>query len=348
MFWRSFVASWGLLVVCALAFALWRLRDVAVMFIISGLLAYLLAAPTEWLSRRMHRAPAVGLVFVLFVLALLGIFGSFLPLIYSQGSDFAAKLPVYLRELGLFVESLSGRTIGGYSININLDTAIENILNQLQTSGPEILNRILTHTQSFLSGTAAIMAGLVFVPMLTLYLMLDSARLRRALVLCFPRDHRDEVDTALSSISVSIAGYIRSRVLLALFVLVTYAILFAVLGIPFGILLSVLAFVSEFIPVVGWWIAFVPIVLISLLHENPLVVIPVIIGISVLQLIQNYAIAPKLLSDTMDIHPLTVVLAMMIGGALGGGLGLLLAVPVAAAGKAVLTQFFWKDSAEAS
>jgi predicted PurR-regulated permease PerM len=124
--------------------------------------------------------------------------------------------------------------------------------------------------------------------------------------------------------------------------------LFAALGVPYGMLLSVLAFVGEFIPVVGWWIAFVPIVLITMLSDNPYAVVWVISGISLLQLVQNYAIAPKLISDTMDIHPLTVVLAMLIGGALGGGVGLLLAVPVAAAAKAVLNQFFWKDNATAA
>jgi predicted PurR-regulated permease PerM len=347
VFWRSFASAWGVLLAAALGYGIWRLREVAMMFIISGMLAYLLAAPTDWLTRRMPRPAAVGIVFVLFVLALLGIFGSFLPVIYAQGSSFAEHLPSMLREIGMFVENMSNKTILGYRVDISLDKAVENILSQIQTSGPVILNRVLSHTQSILSGTAALMAGLVFVPMITLYLMLDSARLRRALVLCFPQGHRNEVDTALSSVSLSIAGYIRSRVLLALFVFVTYSILFTVLGIPFGILLSVLAFISEFIPVVGWWIAFVPIVLLSLLHDNPLVVIPVIIGISVLQLIQNFAVAPKLLSDTMEIHPLTVVLAMMMGGALGGGMGLLLAVPVAAAAKAILTQFFWKGNASA-
>jgi predicted PurR-regulated permease PerM len=65
----------------------------------------------------------------------------------------------------------------------------------------------------------------------------------------------------------------------------------------------------------------------------------IVLIIVVIQGIQSYVIAPKIMSEAMDIHPLTVVIAMLVGGTLGGGLGLLLAVPVAAAVKAVFTVF---------
>jgi len=344
VFWRFFVGAWGVVVVAVLALALYRLRDVMVMFTISGLLAYLLAAPTDWLAKRSHRPVAVGIVFIFFAVGVLGLFGSFLPILYTQGRDLANKLPELLRTIGMAIDQFSADNLAAYNVDINLDQSIQNVLDQIQRGAPQILNNVFNYTQTILSSTAGILAGMVFVPMMTLYLMLDTVRLRAAFLLTFPEHHREEVDTALSAVSASLSGYIRSRVLLALFIFVTYLILFSILGVPFGILLSVLAFVSEFIPVVGWWIAFVPIVAITLLSDNPYAVIWVIIGITVLQLIQNYVLAPKLISDTMDIHPLTVVLAMLIGGAIGGGIGLLLAVPVAAAGKAVLTQFFWKDN----
>ena len=91
------------------------------------------------------------------------------------------------------------------------------VLDQLQRGAPQILNKVFNYTQTVLSGTATVLAAMVFVPMMTLYLMLDTVRLRKALVHVFPEHHQDEVDGALQAVSKSLSGYIRSRVLLALF-----------------------------------------------------------------------------------------------------------------------------------
>jgi predicted PurR-regulated permease PerM len=93
--------------------------------------------------------------------------------------------------------------------------------------------------------------------------------------------------------------------------------------------------------VVGNLLAFVPIVLVCL-SSDPIDLIWLIIGALVVNSVQNYFIAPKLSGDAMNLHPLTVLIAMLAGGFLGGVAGLLLALPVTAALKVILNVFVFK------
>jgi predicted PurR-regulated permease PerM len=218
---------------------------------------------------------------------------------------------------------------------------LDQLVAQLQQSVPGIMSNLLNYTQSVVTGTAAVMVALIVIPLLALYFLLDSERLRKALVGCFPPRMHDDLERALTAVNHSLSGYIYSKTAMALFVGIAMFIVLAVCGVPFSILLGILACLGEFVPVIGAWVAFVPIAL-AALTTGPVALLWVIILSIVVQLVQNYLVAPKLMSERMDLHPLTVVLAMMVGGTLAGIGGLILALPVAAAGKVFLNVFVFR------
>nr|MDQ3022963.1 AI-2E family transporter [bacterium] len=221
---------------------------------------------------------------------------------------------------------------------MRLSDYLNQIVTRVKDGSPDLLSKALGYGKTVLSGTATALTWMFIIPLMTLYLLLDAHKLRQQLMSLFNERHQPSVDQALTAINKTLGSYIYSRVVMAMFVWITYTALLLMFEVPYALLLGILAFIGEFIPVVGNLIAFVPIALITL-ATVPGSFIWITIIVVVIQGIQNYVITPKVMSDSMDIHPLTVVLAMLVGGTLGGGLGLLLAVPVAAAVKAIYTVF---------
>lgn len=339
------LAALAVAMVVGILYMLHALRNVLLMLSFSAFLAYFLAWPIQWLSRKMPRPAATRVVFYTFFLLLLSAIPTAGALLYIQSAEFVKALPGYLQELPSQYDLLNNLLIGiqqqyapGKEAQ-GLDAYLAQLVAQMQSSAPIILNRALGATQTFLSGAGTVMAGLLIVPIVSLYLLLDAARFRRSFVRLFPeRQHRD-VERALDAINKSLGGYIYSRVLMALFIGFFMGLTMALLGVDYWLLLAVGLFIGEFIPVVGGLLAFIPIAIVVLVGPNPTTLFWVLGVNLLLQTVQNYLIAPKLTGETMNIHPLTVIIAMLVGGSVGGVAGLLLALPAAAAGKILLNIF---------
>ena len=339
VFRRYFVATLAVVSVLLLAYALYRLRYVALVFAIAGLLAYFLAWPIEHLSRRWSRAAAVWTVFAAFFVALLALFGALVPILTGQVQDLIQTVPELISRLEASAMEWRWQVWPGRELAIA--DYLANVGQDLEQRMPELLGNALDFTQSFVSGTAAVVAAILIIPLLTLYLLLDSQRLRRALIGCFVPRLQGEVDRALTAVNKSLGSYIYSRVLLALFVGVATTVMLALVGVDFALLLGLLAFAGEFIPVIGPWLAFVPAALI-VLATDPYKIIVVALFYIAIQLFENYWLAPRWMGGTMDLHPLTVIIAMLVGGTIGGIGGLLVAVPAAAATKVVFNVFVFR------
>jgi len=339
VFRRYFFAALAVVLVLVLVYAVYQLRIVALIIAIAGLLAYFLAWPVERLSRRWKRSAAVWTVFVAFFIVLLALLGSLVPVVSSQVQRLIATVPDMLQRLEESATGWSWQVLPGREL-VAADY-YAGVMDEIEGRIPEILGNIFDFTQSFVSGTATVLAALLIIPLLALYLLLDSQRLRLALIGCFPARIQDDVEHALTAVNRSLGSYIYSRVLLALFVGVTCTLVLLVLGVDYALLLGLLAFAGEFIPVLGPWLAFVPTALI-VLATDPYKLVAVAVFYLAIQLFENYWLAPRWMGGTMDLHPLTVILAMMIGGTLGGLAGLFVAVPAVAALKVILGVFVFR------
>jgi len=335
---RGLVAGLGALTaILAVAF-LWRTMHVWLMFAVAGLLAYLLAGPIDWLTRHWGRRRLFTvIVFVGFVLLLLGLFSSFIPIVVTQTRELIENAPSYVSQLESRYRDIGAR-VGIDEPELRLSEYLSQLRQRVESASPDIFNKVLGYGKTVLSGTAVALTWLFLIPLIALYLLLDADRLRKQLMTVFLERHQPSVDQALTAINKTLGSYIYSRVVLALIVWVSYTLLLLFMDVPYSLLLGILAFIGEFIPVVGGLMAFIPIVLIVLITA-PAKLIWIVVIIAIIQGLQSYVVAPKIMGEAMDIHPLTVVVAMLVGGTLGGGLGLLLAVPVAAAIKAMYTVF---------
>lgn len=336
---RYLVATLAVVSVLILVFALYKLRWVALTAALAGLLAYFLAWPIERLSRRWPRPAAVWLVFLSFFILLIMLVGSVLPLLSRQIQDLISQLPAILARLETSAYDWRWQIMPGRELVFS--DYFADAVDALEKQVPQILGNAMDFTQSFVTGTAAVLAAMLIIPLVALYLLLDSRRLRAALIGCFTKHWRSDVERALTAVNRSLGGYIYSRVLLALFVGVTCTLVLIIFGIDYALLLGLLAFAGEFIPVLGPWMAFFPTALI-VLATDPMKIIVVVLFYLAIQLFENYWLAPRWMGGTMDLHPLTVIMAMIIGGTLGGIAGLFVAVPAAAALKVIMGVFVFR------
>jgi predicted PurR-regulated permease PerM len=330
----------GAVAVLLLVVVCFKLRHVSLILLIAGLLAYVVNWLVSLLSRRMPRVAAVWISMSVFMFIMMGALGTTLPLISSQVIEFSGSL-------GFMIEQLDAQI---HRMNIPFlhlgENTISNYLDQIGKEWQRSTPQIITATQSLLSGTASLLATILIIPLLTLYLLLDGERLRNTFITSFPEASRHTIDRVMSAISKALGSYIYSRLVLGLFVGVLTTIILGIFEIRFALLLGMLAFFGEFIPVIGPWLAYLPTALIVLTGDTSGTAFITLLVVSfyylIIQMIENYVIVPKLMADTMDLHPLTVIIAIMVGGTLGGIPGLFVSIPVAAMIKVLLKIFYFR------
>lgn len=336
---RYFVAAIGVIFALVLAYILYQLKTVIVIFFIAALLAYVMEPPITWLSKRWNRLLATWVVFFLFFGLLGGVLALTIPTTVRQLQDFAQHVPDFIATWQLRIDN--------WRIHISPEMELvpgayfTELATILEGGIPALVNNMVAQSPSFLASAGTVLVVILLVPIITLYMLLDSQRIKRAFLLCFVPRIRDDVDRAVRAINKSLGGYIFSRVVLALFVSITSVLVLFAFGVDYALVFGIVAFVLDFIPYLGPWLAFLPVALL-LLVTNPWILLWVGICYLVIQAIEGYVIAPKLMGYQMDLHPLTVIGAMMIGGTLAGMGGLVVAIPIAAGIKIVLNMFVFK------
>lgn len=275
VFRRFFVGALAVVSVLLIALALYQLRDVALIVACAGFLAYFLAWPIEGLLRRgMPRPAAIRVVCYSFILIMLGALGPIGGLIYYQAHTFVKALPTMLASVETGLRDYQIVVLTGQAFRPA--EYLDQLVAQLQQSVPGIMSNLLNYTQSVVTGTATVIVALIVIPLLALYFLLDSVRLRKALVGCFPPRMHDDMERALTAINQSLSGYIYGKTAMALFVGIAMSVVLTICGVPFSVLLGILAGLGEFVPVIGAWVAFVPIALASL-TSGPIALLWVII-----------------------------------------------------------------------
>jgi predicted PurR-regulated permease PerM len=320
--------------------AIYWLRQIILIMVFAGLFAYFLYPPYQWLLKRMHRNLALLIVFVAFFLpVVLGII-ALVPIIIDQTQGLAKQAPSYINQLEEFLARHPLDFIPQFDMSIADMT--ESAYEYLREQVPNVLSNVWQYGQSFLSTAALVLVSALLIPIITFYLLMDIRSFKRTFLSYFSENKRNEMEKTIIAINHSISGYIFSRVILALMVSISTAIVLWLLGIPFSLFFAVLIFITEFIPAVGAWISFTPILLLAL-SLDPIKAVVLLIWLAIVQVAENYLVGPKLMGDSMDLHPLTVIIAMLIGGSFAGVAGVLVAVPISAVIKAIVENLVLKQ-----
>jgi predicted PurR-regulated permease PerM len=172
--------------------------------------------------------------------------------------------------------------------------------------------------------------GLVTILILTFYLLVESETIFRRFVRLFPVEQRLRVATVSSDISLKVSAWLGGQLLLALVIGVTATVGLWLLGVPYYFVLGLIAGIGELIPMVGPLLSAIPAVVVAL-TVSPGLALGTGIFFLAQQQFENHILVPKVMERQVGVSPVTVIIALLIGGSLLGIVGALLAVPTAAA-----------------
>jgi len=187
----------------------------------------------------------------------------------------------------------------------------------------------VTRVTRAIVGVAGGIFGVMTILILTFYILVDSARLRESALRLLPRSRRQRADAATREMTEKVGAWLTGQLLLAAVIGTSSAIGLWALGIPFFYVLALLSAIGEMIPVVGPILSAIPALAVAA-TLSPERVAFVLIFLVVQQQLENHILVPRIMSRQVGISPVTVIIALLIGGSLAGILGAILAVPTAA------------------
>lgn len=316
-FFIGFTGALG--VACAVALA-WMIIAAGQVLVLLGL-AFFIAVGLDpavvWMYR--HGVPR-WLAVALVVIACLGLLVGFIilavPLVSTQASKLAEEIPRYLHTLN-HQNSTLAKLNGKY-----------HFVNGLQ--------KILHGGGSFNSavGLGKVLLGfitsVVLVVVVTIYLLADLPRVRRGLYLLAPKSRRARMVLLTDEILDRVGGYVLGNLLLSLIAGVGTSLWALAFGIPYALFLGLLVAFLDLIPIVGSTIGGIIVALVAL-TVSPSVAIATAIFYVIYRLLEDYLLTPRIMLRTVAVPGLITVLATVLGGALLGIVGALVAIPVAAA-----------------
>ena len=311
----------------------WLLGDVLTPFVAGMVIAYLLDPLADRLERwGASRTLATVLLTGLFILLVLGAVLLLVPVVEGQARSLSAALPALIESgwgwLGPWVEELRAR------FDLSTDEELQEALQSYAGNLGEWATGMLA---GLVSGGAVILniiSLVVITPVVSFYLLRDWDRLVGTVDGWLPRDHRETIRRLLSDIDASIAGFLRGQLSVCVLLGLFYGLGLAALGLKGGLLVGLLAGLISFIPYVGSIVGFVASIILAAVQFGPtdwlmLGLTAGLFGIG--QFIEGNFLTPKLVGERVGLHPVWVIFALLAGGSLFGFLGVMLAVPVAAA-----------------
>jgi predicted PurR-regulated permease PerM len=308
-----------------------RISNILPPLIITLILAYILSPIADFISKylRLNRTLGVALIYLVLVAILIVVPASLIPPLITKIRNFAAGMPELVQEIGEFIEK--PLVFRDFSLDLRDIYA--------QTSGTieNFLSSLATQTISLLSNIASAMLWTVFILVASFYLVKDSAIIVQWLDDIVPPGYRHDARQLRLKIAATWNAFLRGQLILCITMGVVVGMTMALIGLPNAWLIGLLFGVLEFIPNLGPTIASVPTVLIALIEgstvfdiSNGWFAVLVIAANIVLQQLENNLLVPRIMGQSLNLHPLVVLIAAIIGANLAGVLGILLAAPVVA------------------
>jgi predicted PurR-regulated permease PerM len=329
---------WGAAAVALIIF-LYVFSGILLPFVAGMALAYFLDPVADRLQRLgLTRLMATIVILFAFIIVLVLAIVVLVPVLASQMADFAAKLPEYVTRLQSLVTNFDQQWL---ERRFGVDAAgLKEGLNSLLTSGFGLLTTLFQSIWSSGMALVSVVSLLVVTPVVAFYMLLDWDRMIAVVDSWVPRDHVETVRAIFSDINTATAGFVRGQGTLCLVLGCMYAVGLTLTGLNFGILIGLFAGLISFIPYVGSLTGLVLAVGVAFVQFWPDWIMVVVVAFVFFagQFIEGNILQPKLVGKSVGLHPVWLMFALFAFGALFGFVGLLIAVPAAAA-IAVLVRF---------
>ena len=347
------------------------LSSVLIPLAIAGIIAYLLDPVVDWCHKKrgMKRHKAIILVFIIAILLVGGLLASIVPALVDEATKLKTEFPKKAKVFQQKVNSLVQTNTTNTSTNTPNSNFLLNLPKWAQSVG-------LTNEKAGEFGVVAVsnvsswlleqlkkitkifgfLAGLALVPVYVFYFLLEKRAIKSNWKDYLPvrkSKIKDEIVFVLHSINECLIVFFRSQVLVAMCVGALLTIGFLALGLEYAILLGVMAGILGIIPYLGVALSIIPAFILSMVQFVPtdgwLYPILILIWFVAVQAMEGLFISPKIIGDRVGLHPLTIIVAVMVGTTLLGGIvGGVLAIPLTAALRTLMFRYVWIERTNSS
>jgi predicted PurR-regulated permease PerM len=320
--WRTIWATIGSVVLTLAAIAVVKsVSRVLIWIVIAGFFAIVLSPPVDFLEHkaRMRRSLATILVILTVLGAIGGLLYSFITPIVDQSQEFADNFPQYVED------AKAGRgPLGGVVQRYDLDRRIEERSDDLQ----QAFNNLGRNSLDIVRGVGNAVAAALTIFVLTILMLLSGPRMLRTGLGALSPPRAEHVRLVASDCAKAVTGYVAGNLLISVIAGVASFVFLWAADVPFRTVLALWVAFADLIPLVGATLGAVPAVLVAFLHSTSTGIATVAFFV-VYQQFENHVLQVTIMSKTVDLNPLVVLVAVLIGVELSGLLGALLAIPVA-------------------
>lgn len=332
-------AAFALLVIVAVGWLLWSARGALPAFFIGLALAFVLDPGVTFLARRgVPRWAGVVLMYVLLVLFVWALIAYAVPPITRQTGEFIQHLP----ELGAALGEWERGIVDWYR-QLPLPDDFRSMVDEQMAASAgavgDLVRGLLAPTVNAIVRAATFILGLVVVPVWLFYVLKDREGFSRAVAGAMPPTWRADAENVLDLLGRVGGRWVRGQLLLGFSIFVATVIGLTILTAvgfeefgQFTLVLALIAGVLEWLPIIGPIVAAIPAILIGFSIGLPAAIAAAVLYTAIQQL-ENHILVPKVMGDAVELHPAVLIMGLVVGGALFGIGGAILAAPFIAAGR---------------
>lgn len=313
--------------------ALILLRRIVMPLLLGLAIAYFLDPAVSALQRRgVSRTIGTVLLAVVAVLVLATVVLLIVPALVDEAGTLAERIPEYRQELQQRIEPLLDRLRARYPEQ--LAVVEQRLRSFLEENFPRLAGSVARQAgQLFGSvmGFILFLLKLIFVPVFAFYLMVDMPKVKNGLRRLVPVPYREPVQARLREVDQALSSFVRGQLTIAVILGLINGIGLTLLGVPLGFAVGMIAGLANMIPYMAPVVGLVPALLLCWMNSQSF---PLLLGVVAIftgaQMLEGTVLSPRILGKSVQLHPVWVLLAVIVGGSLFGFFGMLIAVPTAA------------------
>ncbi len=350
----------GLLVILLLLMVVYMLHAVRFMFqpiaafmgavgapiVVAGVFYYLLNPTVDWAEKRfkMKRNLTITLEFVILTALIVWAGAVLVPIARDQIDSLVRHWPEYWAnitdKLNQWTSDRRFKALNSWvkSTNSNLEGYVGNVASLLKNSGGSTISSVFsTITMIFIT--------IATFPLILFYLLKDGHQLPGYMTQFLPVKARQSFIETITEINLQISNYIRGQLSVAFAVALMFGIGYMIIGLPYAWLIAVIAGFLNLIPFLGSFLAMIPAVVVGM-FVSPMMLVYILIVFIIEQTLEGKVISPKLLGNSLKIHPVTVVIILLSAGNIFGVIGVIFGIPGYAIVKVLASRLYiwWKHN----
>ncbi|PWU69136.1 AI-2E family transporter [Gracilibacillus dipsosauri] len=310
--------------------------------VILAFIAYYLLNPIVNLLEQFRIKRIWGIVILILGIsgALTGIILLTAPAIEAQVKDLVQSFPNYLKQFGeSFTNWVQNSFLGPY-----YDEGYQWLMDRLSEL-PQLIGTYISDgfqgVQNVASKVTSTVVAIVTFPIILFFLLKDGEKFKNFMIKVFPPKFRDDTKQILSNMDTQVGSYIQGQIIVATVIGILLFIGYLIIGLDYAFTLAIVAAITSVVPYLGPTIAIIPAVIIAIV-DSPFMLLKLAIVWIAVQFLEGNFVSPNIMGKTMQIHPLTIILVLLIAGNLFGVIGVILGIPGYAILKVLGSYLFYK------